>query len=167
MHNVPVKTRFPTKYNPVRSAFKQEILLPAGVVYNPAPSAPTALETPAAFLPAAERQQRAFTKDANPYNVATMPAVSPAPQRTYHLKPEDVKEIQQLRSSEPFKWTRKALAKKYNVSEFVIGMVSAAPAEHQQEMSSRLTEIKGMWNDKRSRARAHRARRKNFWLRNE
>lgn len=165
VHNSAIKTRFPTKFNPVRSAFKQKILTPAGVSYNPAPSAPTPLETPAAFLPKKELELRSYIKDNRAYDVSKMPLVSKPPQRTYHLTTEDAQKIQTLRNSEPTKWTRKRLAEEFKVSEFVIGMVSKPNEEYAQEMRSRLCLIREQWDEKRVRARDHRMRRKKFWLR--
>lgn len=163
--NSAVKTRFPTKFNPSRSAFNQQIYTPGGVSYNPAPSAPTPKETPAAFLPKEELELRAWAKDAKPVDVSTMPALSASPARTYHLTKQDAEQIQQLRQSEPYKWTRKALAEKFGVSEYVIGLVSNPNGEHQQDMQSRLSLIQAQWTERRERARDHRLRRKNFWLR--
>ncbi|PRT53461.1 54S ribosomal protein L20, mitochondrial [Wickerhamiella sorbophila] len=162
-HKTPVKTRFPTKYNPVRSAYKQKILLPEGLVYNPSPAAPTAWETPAAFVPKSDK--RTVLKDAKPYDIANMPALKTPAEKTTNLTEADAIEIQRLRNEEPEKWTRKALASKYSVSEHVIGILSKPNAERAQEMNSRLATIKSIWNDKRTRAREHRQRRKAFWLR--
>lgn len=162
-HKGAVKTRFPTKFNPVRSAYKQKILTPEGVVYNPSPAAPTPLETPAAFLP--PRDKRSYVKDRRDYPVDQMPVLNTSPRRTYHLTEHDAEEIQRLRWEEPATWTRKALAKKYGVSEAVIGMVSTPHPDRMAEMETRLETIKGMWNDKRARARMHQHQRKLFWLR--
>ncbi|GMM49838.1 mitochondrial 54S ribosomal protein YmL20 [Starmerella bacillaris] len=164
-HNSSTRTRFPTKYNPDRSAFKQKIILPPGVSYNPAPAAPTPLETPAAFLPPQELKARTFLKDSNKFNTSNMPQISESPKRTYHLTDEDAAEIAALRQSDPYKWTRKNLAAKYNVSEMVIGMLSTPNEEHSQEMDRRLDIIQSQWNDKRARARDHRKLRKMYWLR--
>lgn len=165
VHNSAVKTRFPTKFNPVRSAYKQQILTPAGVSYNPAPSAPTPLETPAAFLPKRELELRSYIHENKAYNVSSMPLISKPPRRTYHLTAEDAEKIQTLRDSEPSKWTRKRLAEEFKVSEFVIGMVSKPNEAYAKEMQSRLGLIREQWDDKRSRARDQRMRRKKFWLR--
>lgn len=164
-HKSSTKTRFPAKYNPDRSAFKQKFVLPAGVSYNPAPAPPTPLETPAAFLPADERAARSFVKDAGAYDVASMPALSPAPRRTYHLTQADADEIARLRLADPAKWTRPVLAQKFKVSEFVVGMVSRPSPEHAREMQSRLETIQAQWNEDRTRARKHRKDRKQLWLR--
>lgn len=162
-HNTPVKTRFPTKYNPVRSAYKQKILLPEGLVYNPSPAAPSAWETPAAFLPKSDT--RTVRKDEQPFNLSNMPILNAQAQYTSHLTEADAVEIQRLRNEEPEKWTRKALATKFGVSEHVIGILSKSSTARSQEMDSRLQTIKEIWNDKRARARDHRRRRKAFWLR--
>lgn len=155
-------TRFPTKYNAVRSAWKQKILTPEGVSENPSPAAPSAYETPNAFIPKSDT--RVYKKEQK-WDVESMPVASPLPRRTYHLTDKDFIEIQRLRDSEPEKWTRKALAEKFGVSEFVIGLASRPNEARDAEMQERLATIKEMWTDKRARARNHRQRRKEFWLR--
>lgn len=162
-HRTPVKARFPTKFNPIRSAYKQKIITPEGVAYNPSPAPPTPFETPAAFLPSQDK--RSYVKDSKDYPVHQMPALSPRPTRTYHLSQDDAAEIQRLRWEDPNQWTRKALAEKFGVSQAVIGMVSSSHPARASEMHARLETIKGMWNDKRARARAHRQQRKFYWLR--
>lgn len=164
VHKSNMQTRFPTKYNPFRSAFKQKILMPKGVSYNPAPAAPTPLETPAAFLPPSERAKRVYLKDAEPYDIEKMPRLSPAPLRTYHLTPADAEEISRLRTSEPEKWTLPRLAEKYKVSTFVISMLSKPNPAYTAEMAKRLETIQSTWPEKRVQARKDRLRRKESWL---
>lgn len=161
-----IPTRFPTKFNPVRSAVKPGIILPKGLKYNPAPSSPTPYETPAAFLPPSDT--RKIVKDAKQYNVETMPPLSeevPAQKQQYHLTMADFVEIQRLRYEDPDKWTRKALAKKFKCSLYTISIASRPHPERDTEMSRRLEVIKSIWDTRRSRARVNRQRRRKLWLR--
>lgn len=72
-----------------------------------------------------------------------------------------------MRMSEPDKWTRKALAEKFNVSPFTISLVSDANSERQEEMTQRLETIKKSWSEGRRRARLERQKRKVSWYRDE
>ncbi|KAA8904293.1 hypothetical protein TRICI_005519 [Trichomonascus ciferrii] len=159
-----IPTRFPTQFNPVRSASNPRIQLPKGLVYNPAPAAPTPYDTPAAFLP--ENDKRQIRKDAQPYDdVKYMPPLTPRQRKQYNLTEEDMIEIQRLRKEDPEKWTRKALAEKFNCSEFFISIASTPHPDRQKEMDRRLDVIKSLWNESRYRARRDRERRKQLWLR--
>jgi hypothetical protein len=160
-----IPTRFPTKFNPIRSAVKPGIILPKGLVYNPTPSPPTPYETPAAFLP--KNDMRKVVKDAKDYNVDSMPRLSeePAEPSNYHLSEADFIEIQRLRHEDPSKWTRSALAEKFKCSPYVISLASTPHPDRDAEMQRRLGVIKSIWDTKRSRARTDRQRRKQYWLR--
>lgn len=141
------------------------IMLPKGLVYNPTPSPPTPYETPAAFLPKTDK--RKVVKDAKDYNVDTMPQLSEEPKEPpkYHLTEADFIEIQRLRHENPDKWTLKALAEKFDCSTYVISIASTPHPDRDAEMQRRLEIIKGIWDEKRTRARRDRQRRKAYWLR--
>lgn len=158
-----VKTRFPTLYDPVRSASNQRILIPSGLNYNPAPSTPDPYHTPAAFLPKGE--QRVTARDAKPYDTKTMPLLKPNPSPSTILTEEQVNEMQELRASDPATWTIGRLAQKYEVPEYFVGYVTAPPKEFKAEIDEKLAFIKQkIWNSKRKTSRQMRARRKKFWL---
>lgn len=157
-------TRFPTQFNAVRSASNPRIQLPKGLAYNPAPSAPSPYDTPAAFLPEGDRRQ--IKKDAEPYeDVENMPALISKWKKSYNLTESDMIEIQRLRKENPQKWTRKALAKKFNCSPFFISIASKPHPKRQKEMDRRLEFIQSLWNESRTRARRDRKRRRDLWLR--
>uniref|UniRef100_A0A060T6R9 ARAD1C22462p n=1 Tax=Blastobotrys adeninivorans TaxID=409370 RepID=A0A060T6R9_BLAAD len=157
-------SRFPTKFNPVRSASNPKIQLPKGkLVYNPAPSAPNPYNTPAAFLP--KDSSRKVKYDDKAYSVEDMPLLQPEPSKKYHLTEEDVIKIQELRNSDPEKWTRRALAKEFNCSEFFISLASEPRQDQKEEMDRRLQVIKSLWTENRARERRNRQRRRELWLR--
>jgi hypothetical protein len=160
-----VATRFPTMFNPIRSASNPRIQLPKGLVYNPAPSVPSPYNTPAAFLP--KNADRKVMHEKDPYEVENMPLLQQIQQKNYHLTDKDVIEIQKLRQEDPEKWTRKSLAEKFGCSEFFISIASKPLPEHQAEMDRRLKVIKGRWSQKRIVTRRDRQRRRELWLRDE
>jgi hypothetical protein len=155
--------RFPTLYNPKRSASNPKIQLPAGLVYNPAPSAPSPYDTPAVFVPRGD--QRTVLHNKEPFPIQYIPAINEPAERKYHLTEQDLIEIHKLRTTEPEKWTRKSLAEKFNCSPFMISVASEPNAEYKAEMERRLDVIKGMWSPRRARARNDRQRRKKLWVR--
>lgn len=158
-----IPTRFPTQFNPIRSASNPRIQLPKGLSYNPAPSAPTPYQTPEAFLP--KNDKRKIRYEAQPYPTEDMPPLRQPAQKNYNLTPEQIEEIQQLRLQDPVEWNRKNLAKKFNCSEFVISLVSNPPKGHIEEMDRRLSAIKSLWTETRTRTRYERERRKKMALR--
>ena len=159
-----VPAPFPTSFHPVRSANKTKIQLPEGVVYNPPSSAPTPYQTPSAFLPAKDARRNAPWNQQN-HDIGSMPPLATPTEKTYNLTKAEISEIQNLRLEDPEKWTRKALAKKFNCSPFFISMVSKPASERQVEMDRRLGIIQSGWTDHRANARKDRARRRNLWLR--
>lgn len=165
-----VPTPFPTKYHPTRSANNSDIQLPAGVVHNPPSSAPSPFQTPSAFLPANDPRRQIVWNQAQKdvqegrRDIANMPALSVEKEKQYHLTAEDIAEIQKLRLEDPSKWTRKALAAKFQCSPFFISMVSKPDAGRLQEMNSVLETIKSEWTEHRKESRRDRARRREYWL---
>jgi hypothetical protein len=54
---------------------------------------------------------------------ALPPRLHPEPEKSKTtLSPEQIQEMQELRLSNPTRWTRNRLAKKYNVSPFFVGI---------------------------------------------
>ncbi|CAN6667255.1 large ribosomal subunit protein mL58 [Trichomonascus vanleenenianus] len=158
-----IPTRFPTKFNPVRSAYNPKIQLPKGLVHNPAPAAPSPYYTPAAFLPKSDNRKVVY--GAEKYPVEDIPSLRTPQDKEYNLTEEDMIKIQELRQSDPEKWTRKALAKEFNCSEFFISIASKPSPERQKEMDRRLDVIKSLWTETRIRTRRERHRRRQQALR--
>ncbi|KAK9236320.1 mitochondrial ribosomal protein subunit L20-domain-containing protein [Lipomyces kononenkoae] len=154
---------YPTKYNPISSANKAVPILPPGLSYNPPPTAPSPFETPDIFLPPSERRL-VSTAEALP---VLPPALRETKKKTYHLTQEQIEEIKQLRTAQPYKWTRKSLAKKYGCSQFFVGMIAEAPESRKLDMQRRLAVIKSRWGLFKRTARTHRQKRRELWAKGE
>lgn len=176
---VPQLRSTPTIYNPKSSASNpkgyMKAKIAAGLYFDPAQSSATGSinnETyPVSFLPKNDasksliEQLRAEDRLKGDHAPPVLASKSTMNGKTYHLKPSDIEQIQKLRSQDPEKNTRKALAKQFNVSPLFISIVSSASTSRKQEMASRLTEIQANWHDKRAAARSDRIKRKQYWYR--
>ena len=144
------------------------------IVFNPPSSAPSVYETPAAFLPLSDPRRQLLAQShrhANPYNgLENRPL--PPPVRTtqakkYHLVPKEIEEIRRLRTEDPFTWTRKKLAEKFDCSEFFVGMVCEASKERKEQQKQILENVKEKWGRRKRYAREDRAKRRELWARDE
>lgn len=176
---IPQLRSTPTIYNTKSSASNpkgyMKAKIPGGLYFQPAQSSATGSinsETyPASFLPKTDSRKshienlRAEDRLKGDYAPPVLVSKSTMGEKTYHLKPSDVAEIQRLRSENPEVHTRKALAKRFNVSPLFISMVSSASRQRNEEMASRLEQIKSQWHDKRRVARSDRIKRKQYWYR--
>ena len=88
-------------------------------------------------------------------------------EKKYHLTPADIEEIRTLRTEDPWKWTRKALAEKFECSQFFVGMVGEAPAKKKAFEEKKLEEVKERWGRRKRLAREDRGRRREMWGRDE
>ena len=77
----------------------------------------------------------------------------------HHLTQEDVAEIRRLRASDPEKWTRLKLAKKYNCSSLFVGMVAEATKEKVEAEKAKVAAVRAKWGQKRAMAREDRKKR--------
>lgn len=173
--NVPRLKGTPNIYNHKASAANYKGVLkakiPAGLYYYPAQSSATGSinsETiPKAFLPK-DDPRRQFVNELR-HESAEQSKLAPVLhnkiEKSYHLKPQQIEEIVMLRKEDPVKYTRKALAKKYNVSPLFISLVSSASQERKSEMQNRLNLIKESWHIGRTLAREDRKKRKSLWYR--
>lgn len=173
----------PTIYNSTNSASNSKGYLKAGRLVEPglylnraqsSSMGSTNIETlPLAFIPKDDRRRSYIKhlkyqeKDAQLSKLAPPVLVSKSTVegKKYDLEPEAIAEIQRLRSEDPVKNSRKALARKYNVSPLFISIVSDAPEAHKKEMNSRLATIKSQWHPKRAIAREDRKKRQELWYR--
>lgn len=122
---------------------------------------------PKAFLPKDDPRRR-FVQMLRPrenLQSTWAPALHQKKEKSYHLTPEQVAEIQRLRSGNPEKYTRKVLAQQFGVSPLFISLVSSAPESRVAEMAERLEHIKQSWHPKRVLAREDRKKRKELWYR--
>lgn len=154
------------KYKSKGSAFnfKPQKVKP-GVYYQPSPSIPLPLQkTPNAFLPKSDIRKQA-TPEYTPEDVSYMPPLSEISEKKYHLTKEQVEEIVKLRTADPYKYTRKALAEKFGCSEFFVSLVCDCSEERLNDMNNRLEQIQLMWGGRKRAAKEMKAERQKAWYR--
>ncbi|CEP60742.1 mitochondrial 54S ribosomal protein mL58 LALA0_S01e17920g [Lachancea lanzarotensis] len=165
----------PNLYNSKASSYNYRGVLRAkiepGTYHVPSQSSSTGSinsETfPRAFMPR-EDPRRKYVQTLRPRDglqANWAPALHVQKEKSYHLKPEQIAEIQKLRLENPDKYTRKALAQKFNVSPLFVSLVSSATPGRMSEMTQRLQTIKDEWHPKRALARDDRKKRKLLWYR--
>ncbi|KAL8918288.1 MAG: hypothetical protein Q9208_007456 [Pyrenodesmia sp. 3 TL-2023] len=143
------------------------------VVFNPPSSSPSPYQTPAAFLPPSDPRRSLLIQaheHANPYaqrNKRLPPPIEKPEEKMYHLKEEEITEIHRLRKEDPFTWSSKKLAKKFNCSQFFVAMICEASPERKAQQQRALDEIKARWGNRRRYAREDRQKRKALWGRDE
>lgn len=142
------------------------------IVFNPPSSAPSVYQTPAIFLPPSDPRRQLLAQShrhANPYNEdrPLPPPVRKTQEKKYHLLPKDIEEIRQLRTADPFTWTRKKLAEKFDCTQFFVGMVVGASKERKEQQKQILENVKQKWGRRKRYAREDRAKRRELWGRDE
>ena len=143
------------------------------IVFNPPSSAPSVHHTPAAFLPPNDPRRQLLAQShsyANPYNQPDRrlpPPVRKPCEKKYHLGEKEIEEIRKLRTEDPFKWTRKTLAEKYDCSQFFVGLICQASKERLEQQRQELENIKSKWGQRRRHAREDRTRRRELWGKDE
>lgn len=144
------------------------------IIFNPPSSAPSVLNTPLKFLPADDKRKELFKR----MQLSTLgindDAKLPPPvlkekagYQRYHLTQEDVAEIRRLRMSDPVKWSRLKLARKFNCTSLFIGICCQAPPEKLAYEKAKLEAIKERWGPKRTMAREDRIKRREAVYRDE
>lgn len=86
-------------------------------------------------------------------------------EKKYHLSEKDIQEIRKLRTDDPYTWTRKKLAEKFECSQFFVGMICEAPVEKKELERGKLEAIKERWGRRRRYARDDRGKRRELWAR--
>ncbi|KAI4121825.1 MAG: hypothetical protein LQ338_006157 [Usnochroma carphineum] len=143
------------------------------VVFNPPSSSPSPYQTPPAFLPPSDPRRFLLTQaheHANPYaqpNKRLPPPISKPVDKKYHLKEDEIAEIHRLRQEDPFTWSRKKLAQKFDCSEFFVAMICEVSPERKAQQQRALDEIKARWGNRRRHAREDRQKRRVLWGRDE
>ncbi|KAI5788899.1 mitochondrial ribosomal protein subunit L20-domain-containing protein [Peziza echinospora] len=164
---------------PLSTSSREEQLnsSPASLIYNPPPSLPSVYDTPSLFLPSKDPRKSLFRPA--PIAASSTPAqdlsssaplpppVRPTKEKKYHLTPEDINKIRELRTADPVANSRSILADKYKASKFFIGMIAEAPEEHKQKQLDELEKVKLRWGKKRRDAKEDAARRRQGWGRDE
>ncbi|SCV03682.1 LAMI_0H10110g1_1 [Lachancea mirantina] len=173
--SIPKLKATPNLYNPKSSAHNYRGVMRAkiepGLYHHPSQSLSTGSinsETiPKAFLPSND-PRRQFLDDirsGDQVQAQEGAVLCASKDKTYHLEPNQIAEIIALRAENPEKYTRKALAKQFNVSPLFISLVSSASTQRKAEMAGRLHAIKQQWHPKRTLARDDRKKRKELWYR--
>ena len=83
-------------------------------------------------------------------------------EKKYHLSDKEIEEIRQLRTQDPYTWTRVKLAEKFGCSQFFVGMIVKAP-ERAKEVEKEHASARRKWGQRRREAREDRERRKDLW----
>lgn len=68
---------------------------------------------------------------------------------------------------DPFTWSRKKLAEKFDCSQLFVGMVAQASQVKKDEERAKLEEVKLKWGPKKRFAREDRGKRRVLWGRDE
>jgi hypothetical protein len=98
-----------------------------------------------------------------PRPTASLPTPVREPyEKKYHLTDKEIAEIRQLRTEDPYTWTRVKLAEKFECSQFFVGMIVKAP-EKAIEVEKGHAQKRKMWGRRRKEAREDRVRRKELW----
>ncbi|KAL8729188.1 MAG: hypothetical protein Q9166_004927 [cf. Caloplaca sp. 2 TL-2023] len=143
------------------------------VIFNPPSSSPSPYQTPAAFLPPSDPRRSLLAQShehANPYaqpNKRLPPPIQKPADKRYHLQEHEIAEIRRLREKDPFTWSRKKLAQKFDCSEFFVAMICEASPERKQQQQQVLDDIKARWGSRRRYAREDRQKRRVLWGRDE
>ena len=88
-------------------------------------------------------------------------------EKKYHLTPKEIEQIRKLRAKDPWTWTRKKLAEKFDCSQFFVGMVAEVPREKKVVEEKKLEEVKDRWGRRRRYAREDRGRRRELWSKDQ
>jgi hypothetical protein len=80
------------------------------------------------------------------------------------LTQEQVEEVRRLRREQPFKWSLRKLAKKFQCSYRLIAAIQISKEANEKEIED-MEKIKDRWSERRSKARVDRARRRELWIR--
>ncbi|KAL8950489.1 MAG: hypothetical protein Q9222_003478 [Ikaeria aurantiellina] len=143
------------------------------IVFNPPSSSPSPYQTPAAFLPPSDPRRSLLAQShdhANPYaqpNKRLPPPIKKPLEKRYHLKETEITEIRRLREKDPFTWSRKKLAEKFDCSEFFVAMICEASPERKEQQRKALEDVKARWGTRRRHAREDRQKRRELWGRDE
>jgi hypothetical protein len=83
-------------------------------------------------------------------------------EKKYHLGQAEIDEIRRLRAEDPRKWTRVALAEKFECSQFFVSLCCTSPIMA-KENEEKLAETKRKWGRRKTEAREDRQTRKVLW----
>lgn len=161
------------------------------LIFNPPSSAPNVYHTPHKFLPKSDSRRALYAAalhqsthtaqrlqsshvaaPGTPLHVgsrlpprprtALPDAVRQPYEKKYHLGEKEIREIRELRTQDPYTWTRVKLAEKFGCSQFFVGMVVKA-REKAGEVARGHEEVRRRWGTVKREAREDRVRRKEMW----
>jgi hypothetical protein len=122
------------------------------------------LHTPLKFIPKDDKRRQLLANALTTRTSSTSlppPVVKPKPgYQRHHLLEEDVVEIRRLRTSDPVKWSRLRLARKFNCSSLFVGICCEATKEKVEAEKAKLEALKARWGPKRRMAREDRIKRR-------
>jgi hypothetical protein len=143
------------------------------IIFNPPSSAPSVFHTPLKFLPKDDKRRQLLSNPATSTLASTssrlpppVVKVRPGYQR-HHLSESDVAEIKRLRTTDPERWTRLKLARKFNCSSLFVGICCQATDEKIAAEKAKLEAVKAKWGPKRTMAREDRLKRRQAVYRDE
>lgn len=185
------RTRKALRVKPDPSFLPSKTELQDHIIVNPPSSLASVYHTPSKFLPKSDPRRRLHSLASPapavlaPTNTSTaptgalstiaalrrrpaaltaksLPSVRPEQEKRYHLAQPQIDEIRRLRVEDPRKWTRMALAEKFECSQFFISLCCSAP-ERKDDAATQLAEIKSRWGRRKTEARLQRSERKKMW----
>jgi hypothetical protein len=140
------------------------------IIFNPPSSAPSVFHTPLKFLPKDDKRRQLLAHSGTSGTASSLPppvTKSKPNYQRHHLSEEDVAEIKRLRSTNPEKWTRTKLARKFNCSSLFVGICCEAIGEKKAAERTKLEAVKARWGPKRRMAREDRLKRREAVYRDE
>lgn len=151
------------------------------IVFNPPSSSASVYHTPFKFLPKTDPRRRA--------NLASLfeshfggAAAAPAPVDASQMGPlvmqapvfdrppvtkEEVEEMRELRTEDPYKWTVKALSDRYQIPQAFVMACCQAPKEKIEFERKKLELISRRWGNLKRKAMEDRERRREMLFRGE
>ncbi|KAF3760759.1 hypothetical protein M406DRAFT_47159 [Cryphonectria parasitica EP155] len=186
--NIPLKPQVRTKATASRT--KRALNIPphssflaateAGIeqdtiVFNPPSAAPSVYHTPFKFLPKNDPRRRAnlasllSSSSLQKTEIGDLPEVA-APKAMFDRDPitkEEVEEMRMLRSTDPYKWSVKALSEKYQIPTGFVVACCQAPREKIDFERRKFELSQQRWGPTKRKAMEDRHRRNQMLLRGE
>jgi hypothetical protein len=140
------------------------------IIFNPPSSAPSVFHTPLKFIPKDDKRRHLRGNSVTSSTSTSLPpaVIKPKPNyQRHHLSEEDVAEIKRLRLTDPERWTRIKLARKFNCSSLFVGICCEATEEKKAVERAKVEAVKARWGPKRRMAREDRLKRREAIYRDE
>ncbi|KZW00915.1 hypothetical protein EXIGLDRAFT_111959 [Exidia glandulosa HHB12029] len=84
-------------------------------------------------------------------------------QKKYHLTAEQINEIRRLRAEDPVKYSRSALAKRFDTTSWFVATVSKVPKERKKVLDAAVVKQREGWGELKRLAVDVRKKRREFW----